>query len=51
MPLYSKRLKTHLVLYLVESIIEFGLTQCYNTERFLTNLAIYNSKDFVKLLV
>ena len=43
MPFYSKRLKTHLVLHLVESIIEFGPIQYYNIERFLINLVIYNS--------
>jgi hypothetical protein len=28
MPAYSKRLKTHLILHLVDSIIDFGPTQC-----------------------
>ena len=34
MPEFSKSLKTHLVLHLVDSIINFGPTQCYNTERY-----------------
>ena len=33
MPSYSKRLKTHLVQHLVSRIVDFGPTQCYNTER------------------
>uniref|UniRef100_A0A1X7UZ35 Uncharacterized protein n=1 Tax=Amphimedon queenslandica TaxID=400682 RepID=A0A1X7UZ35_AMPQE len=34
MPSYAKRLKTHLVLHLVDNILDFGPTQCYNTERY-----------------
>jgi hypothetical protein len=33
MPSYSKRLKTHLILHLVDNIVEFGPTQSFNTER------------------
>uniref|UniRef100_A0A1X7UVS3 C2H2-type domain-containing protein n=1 Tax=Amphimedon queenslandica TaxID=400682 RepID=A0A1X7UVS3_AMPQE len=34
MPAYAKRLKTHLILHLVDHIVDFGPTQGYNTERF-----------------
>lgn len=34
MPVYSKRLKTHLVLHLVDNMTDFGPTECYNTERY-----------------
>jgi hypothetical protein len=34
MPSYSKRLKTHLILHLVDNIVEFGPTQSFNTERY-----------------
>jgi hypothetical protein len=34
MPEYSRRLKTHLILHIVDSILDFGPTQGYNTERF-----------------
>ena len=45
MPEFSKRLKTHLVLYLVDSIINFGPTQCYNTERHANeSLHFYHQK-------
>ena len=33
MPSYLKLLKTHLVLHLVSCIVDFGPTECYNTER------------------
>ena len=40
MPEYSKRLKTHLILHLVDGMVAFGPTQCYNTERQVGNIAI-----------
>ena len=36
-PEYSRRLKTHLILHLVDDMMEFGPTQCYNTERYTYN--------------
>ena len=42
MPVYSKRLKTHLVLHLVDNMIDFGPTDCYNTERFVQCIATYS---------
>ena len=41
MPVYSKRLKTHLVLHLVDNMIDFGHTDCYNTERFVQCITTY----------
>ena len=40
-PVYSKRLKTHLVLHLVDNMIDFGPTDCYNTERFVQCITTY----------
>ena len=36
MPEYSKRLKNHLMLHLVDSMLQFGPTSCFNTERLVT---------------
>ena len=38
MPAYAKRLKTHLILHLVDHIVKFGPTQGYNTERLSISL-------------
>ena len=38
MPEYAKRLKIHLILHLVDNIIDFGPTMCFNTERLVTRL-------------
>lgn len=35
MPEYCKRLKTHLLLHLVDNIMDFGPTPCFNTERLI----------------
>lgn len=35
MPQYSRRLKVHLLLHLVDSMTEFGATACYSTERLI----------------
>lgn len=42
MPEYSKRLKNHLILHLVDNIIEFGPTQCYITERLVKQYIQFN---------
>ena len=49
MPEYSKRLKTHLILHLVDSIVSFGPTQCYNTERYVNILVAIFMSLFINL--
>lgn len=34
MPQFSKRLKNHLILHLVDDMVDFGPPDCYNTERY-----------------
>lgn len=35
MPQFSKRLKVHLLLHLVDDMIQFGPASCFNTERYM----------------
>ena len=34
MPEYSSRLKVHILLHLVDDMVEFGPASCFNTERY-----------------
>ena len=38
MPTFSKRLKVHLILHLVDCIVEFGPASCFSTERYVNNV-------------
>ena len=47
MPEYSKRLKSHLVLHLVDHMCDFGPTDCYNTERY--NIFSHDCNNIIML--
>lgn len=44
MPEFAKRLKVHMLLHLVDDIVEFGPASVFNTERYNTHSAYIGHK-------